>query len=371
MKCVTPMFREYIEYTPEQKKRMKEEGRKQYNKVIPRSEVMKQMFNEPNSIRSLDEINESLKASGSPLRWQQIPCKNCWACKLNYSAEWATRITCECKKTQHNYFVTLTYDDEHLPIAETIKVGKDIYENDGTVEWCEGTVYEPHMHKFIHDLRQHLDRDKKHQGMQYYYCAEYGETTHRPHYHIILMNCPLELSQFKEFHLDGQKKLHWKTEELEKYWTYGMIDVAEVEWSCAAYVARYCMKKLHDHTKSDADYAKEGKLKEFVRMSRKIGRDYYEEHKNEIYKYDELIMKTVKGNTGSLKPPKAWDKLFEQEHPEAMYLIKQSRKEAAERSAELKRKITDYTDLRMLEIAANNIAIKAKQLPRDMEDFPS
>ena len=147
-----------------------------------------------------------------------------------------------------------------------------------------------------------------------------------------------------------------------------MIDIANVEWSSAAYVARYCMKKLHDHTKSDADYAKKGKLKEFVRMSRRIGRDYYEEHKNEIYKYDELIMKTVKGNTGSIKPPKAWDKLFEAEHPEQMDLLRQDRKTAAERSAELKRQLTDYTDMKMLEIAANKIAIKAKQLPRDMED---
>ena len=128
------------------------------------------------------------------------------------------------------------------------------------------------------------------------------------------------------------------------------------------------MKKLHDNTKSDADYAKEGKLKEFVRMSRRIGRDYYEEHKNEIYKYDELIMKTVKGNTGSIKPPKAWDKLFEAEHPDQMDLLRQDRKTAAERSAKLKRELTDYTDLKMLEIAASKIEIKAKQLPRDMEE---
>ena len=373
MQCVTPMFREYIEYTPEQKRQLKEEGRKQYNKIIPRAEVAKQLIYEPNSLRSLNEINESLKASGSPFRWQTIPCKNCWACKLNYSAEWATRITCECKKSEHNYFVTLTYDEDHLPIADNIKIGDKIYENDGTIEWCEGTVWEPHMHKFIHDLRQYLDRKYGSQydengirinKMQYYYAAEYGETTHRPHYHIILMNCPLDLSQFREFHIDERKKLHWKTKELEKFWTHGMIDVAEVEWSCAAYVARYCMKKLHDHSKSDEDYAKEGKLKEFVRMSRNIGRSYYEQNKEQIYSYDELIMKTVKGNTGSMKPPKAWDRLFEKEHPEAMDLIKQSRKEAAERSAELKRTLTDYTDLKMLEMAEVKFNKIAKQLPR-------
>ena len=93
-----------------------------------------------------------------------------------------------------------------------------------------------------------------------------------------------------------------------------MIDIAEVEWSCAAYVARYCMKKLHQ--KNVYEYAEEGKLPEFVRMSRNIGRFYFEKNKYKIYEYDEIVMKTIKGNTGAFKPPKAWDRLFKNLHPD-------------------------------------------------------
>ena len=115
---------------------------------------------------------------------------------------------------------------------------------------------------------------------------------------------------------------------------------------------------------STETYCEEGKLPEFTRMSRKIGRKYYEEHKNDIYKNDEIVMKNVKGNTGSVKPPEAWDKLFEEEHPEQMEMIKASRKAAAERSAALEKTISDMTDLQRLTMKAEKVQLKANQLPR-------
>lgn len=362
MKCVTPMFREYIEYTPEQKARLKENGTKQFQRIVPREEVAQELSRYPNAIRTLDQINDDNKRNGSPIRWQTIACKKCYACRLNYSAEWATRITCECKNSEHNYFITLTYDDDHLPIADNIVLGDKIWENTGAITWGEGTLWLEHWDKFKKDLRNHLQNHKNHTGMQYFMCGEYGENTHRPHYHAILMNCPLDLNQFYDFHIDERYKMHWKTPELEKLWPYGMIDVAEVEWSSAAYVARYCMKKLH--TKNTEEYCEEGKLPEFTRMSRKIGRKYYNEHKDEIYKNDEVVMKTVKGNTGRIKPPKAWDKLFEAEHPEEMDMIRTSRKHAAERAAALEKTISDMTDYQKLIMKAEKVQLKAHQLPR-------
>ena len=139
----------------------------------------------------------------------------------------------------------------------------------------------------------------------------------------------------------------------------------DVEWSSAAYVARYCMKKIH--TKNAEEYCEEGKLPEFVRMSRRIGRSYYEEHKNEIYKNDEVVMKTIKGNTGRIKPPKAWDKLFENEYPKQMDMIRTSRKHAAERAAQLEKDISDMTDLQKLVMKAEKVQLKASQLPRVVE----
>lgn len=348
MQCVTPMFRRY------------EIGNYKNGHVVSRKEVMQGLLDfSPNYISyCLEKMNHI----NSKFRYETIPCGHCWACNLNYSAQWATRLTYECQKYQHNYFVTLTYDEQHLPIAETIKIGDVTWENEGEEIWQEGTVWEPHMHKFLHDLRQYLQRRKNHTGLKYYYCAEYGENTHRPHYHIILMNCPLDMSQWYDWFRDDRFKLHWKTPELEQFWKNGMIDVAECEWSCCAYVARYCMKKLH--TKNNYEYAEEGKLPEFVRMSRNLGRDYYEKNKLRIYQYDEIIMRTVQGNIGAFKPPKAWDKLFQKEHPEQWEQIKKSRQKAAERSRKLTKQLSDYTDYQKTQMNYEKIVTKGKMLPR-------
>ena len=347
MQCVTPMYRRYIK------------GDHKSGQVISRAEAMQELEADPNNAKH--KLNIYNKKS-SYYQLEQIPCKKCWACQLNYSAEWATRIMLEAQKSEYNWFITLTYDEEHLPIAE--KTGAEIdghiveWENDGT--WT-GTLVPDDMKTFINSLRKYFER-KNIKGIKYYYCGEYGETTHRPHYHIILLHCPLDINQFYDTHIDTNFKAHWKSKEIEKYWKEGMIDIAELEWSCAAYVARYCTKKLMNAPKED--YLSIGKYPEFVRMSKGIGFDYYNQHKNEIYKNDEMIMKTVKGNTGSFRPPKAFDRKFEEKDPEGFKLIKQSRKKAAERSRKILEQLSDYTDLDNLRIKASNLQTKMSMLPR-------
>lgn len=289
-----------------------------------------------------------------------------------------------------NWFITLTYNDDWLPIAENVKIPEKFWnkkdkvynvkwhygENIGLPKQNEGTLYEDHVKKFIHSLRKHLKEKYNHEGMSYFYCGEYGSETHRPHYHLILMNCPLDPTQFYDFHLDDKKKFHFKTPEIEYYWgyhknaksneyyPYGMVDIAEVEWSCAAYVARYCTKKLY--SKNPASYALECKLPEYLRMSRNIGREWYEQHKDEIYYTDSITMKTVKGRTGAQKPPKAWDRLYENDRPEVMEMIKESRRMSAERSALLEQQLSDYSDLRKLQMKAERLSVISKQLPREL-----
>ena len=346
MQCVTPLIRYY------------KVGDSKNGKILRRSEVEQQLENDENYYRFCERKN---KTPGNVYVHQCIPCGHCWSCKLNYSAQWATRIMAEVKESEHNYFITLTYDDEHIPIAETLEYNGNIYENDGT--WS-GTLYEKDTQTFLNSLRKHFER-KGNTGIKYYYCGEYGTETLRPHYHMILMNCPLNLTQFYGTHVDKNYKAHWKSHEIEKYWTKGMIDICEVEWSCAAYVARYCMKKISDKV-DKMDYINIGKVPEFVRMSRRpgIGAKYYEEHKDEIYKNDGIIMRTIKGNVGNIKPPKAWDKKLKEENPELYKKIKKSREKARERADKLTAEITDYTDKQKERLKQEKITEKGKMLPR-------
>lgn len=348
-------------------------------KVISREKAMKLIEKDQNAIRKGTAIF-SIKDFRYN-RIQTIPCKKCWACQLNYSAEWATRIVNEQGKDPNCYFITLTYDDLHLPIAEKIETKDGDYENDGT--W-NGTLYRKEIDRFINTLRKHFER-KNYKGIKYFYAGEYGETTGRPHFHIILLHCPLDITQFYDCHVDSNFKAHWKSREIESFWAdylynengeklkdengncirvkKGIVDIAELEWSCAAYVARYCTKKL-SYDKDKSIYYKQGKMPEWISMSKGIGFDYLKDRADEIYTNDEIIMRTVKGNVGSAKPPKAYDRKMEEWNPEFMEKLKLSRQHAAERADKLKQTLSDYTDYENLILSAEKVKKKMQMLPR-------
>lgn len=354
MQCVTPMF--YLYNLGEKKK----------GKIIPRKEVLNELNFNPNYIKEqIDLYNYKAVKSNMNHRIIQVPCNHCYACKLNKSAQKATEATLESYYYSDNYFITLTYDNENLPYKQEIQIKErnsdDIitYFNDSDLH---PTLIPEHIKTFNNSLRKHFER-LGHTGIKVIYCGEYGEETERPHYHEILINCPINPKYFYDFHIDTNFKTHWKTKEISDIWGKGMIDVAESEWSTVAYVARYCMKGITDlHTKEE--YYNMAMYPEFMRSSINLGKRYYEEHKNEIYKTDEIIMKTIKGNIGSNKPPKLFDKWFEKEKPEEFRKIKLSRQMEGERRRKNDILLRDYTDKQKQLMEIEKISIKTNQLKR-------
>lgn len=350
MQCVTPMFRLYDIST------------KETVRIVPRSEVMQGLELDENNIRfQLSKMNAHYLARNQLM--QTIPCRKCWACQLNYSAEWATRIMLETQNYDNCYFITLTYDDENLPIFDSISYQNKIFENDGT--WIEGSLAPEHVTRFFKSWRKELER-KGITGCKMFYCGEYGTQTHRPHYHLITFGFEMDLSQNYSYHIDENFKEHWKNPTIDKFWPYGMHDIANVEWSNAAYVARYCTKKLNTEVHNEEWYAEQGKIPEFIRMSKGIGKRYYEANKHSIYKLDSMVMKTVKGNTGNFKPPKSFDKWFKEEFPEEFEKIEKKRRECAERSRHNTLRKSSYTDLERLKQKAENVITKGNMLKREL-----
>lgn len=49
----------------------------------------------------------------------QLPCGQCIGCRLARSREWAIRCTHEAFMFDDKCFITLTYDNEHLPYSES------------------------------------------------------------------------------------------------------------------------------------------------------------------------------------------------------------------------------------------------------------
>ena len=55
-------------------------------------------------------------------RFLEIPCGKCLYCYQRKQESWRIRLQSEMKSSFSTFFVTLTYDDEHLPIVEVLKL---------------------------------------------------------------------------------------------------------------------------------------------------------------------------------------------------------------------------------------------------------
>lgn len=60
-----------------------------------------------------DAAHEAILA-GDP-NYFEIPCGKCIGCRLQHGQDWSGRILMESLCHDNNWFITLTYDDEHVP----------------------------------------------------------------------------------------------------------------------------------------------------------------------------------------------------------------------------------------------------------------
>ena len=54
-----------------------------------------------------------------------VPCGRCVNCRKNKRQSWVYRLQAEADEYPFSLFVTLTYDDEHIPTAI---IGEDLFE---------------------------------------------------------------------------------------------------------------------------------------------------------------------------------------------------------------------------------------------------
>lgn len=257
-----------------------------------------------------------------------LPCGNCIGCRLERSRQWAIRCTHEASLYEDNCFITLTYSPEHLPSDVSLK--------------------KEHLQLFIKKLRFKFSDVK----IRFFGCGEYGENFGRPHYHLCLFN------------FDFKDKLLWKSFKGFKYYTSSVLEdlwgkghciVGDLTFESAAYVARYCTKKI---TGEKAEEHYQGKIPEFAHMSLKPGIGYEWIKKfgeTDVFPRDEVIVRGFKS-----KPPRYYDKIFEEIDPEGFDLVKERRKERA------LEKEDDNTHRRLL-VKEKCQSARMKQLIRQLE----
>lgn len=216
----------------------------------------------------------------------EIPCGHCIQCRLDYSKNWAIRCCYESLQYEHNYFVTLTVDDEHLDFGK----------------YGNPTLNSDKFHQFVDSLR-HYFRRRGHVGIRFFGCGEYGSGDGNrglnPHYHIILFNCPLDDLTLDFVCDDGsivRKKSScgeplYFSEIIKRYWPYGFITVEDANYRTEAYVSRYILKK--QGTSDSLVFDKNlGVIPPFLRMSNRpaIGNTFFEDNEQFLIDNPSLIV---------------------------------------------------------------------------------
>ena len=237
----------------------------------------------------------------------RLPCGQCIGCRLERSRYWAARCLHESQMHAKNSWVTLTYDEEHLPEG-------------GTLQYSD-------VQAFHHRLRKALG------PFRFFLCGEYGEQLGRPHYHACyfgLMPDDLVPWQKRPF---GQT---YTSPSLIRLWGKGNVVVAALSPRTAAYTARYTLKKItgkpaNDHYQTcTQDGVIVHRVPEFARMSNRpgIGATWFAKYGKSDLAYDYTVMDGVRSGT-----PDYYDKLLARSDPELLETRKAERTRRAAKHA--------------------------------------
>ena len=215
-----------------------------------------------NPIKSVDSTNAI-----------DIPCGRCMGCRLDRSQQWAIRCMHEAEMHEQNSYLTLTFSDEHLPV-------------DYSVSTRDMQLFMKKLRKSVHPKL-----------VRFYLGAEYGDKTLRPHYHLILFGH--DFSDKQKFKQNKQGQWLYTSEELSKLWPYGHATLGDVSFDSAAYVARYCTKKIGGDP-AEQHYLRVHPLHgficrvkpEFSLMSRMpgIGQSWFEKYRSDVFPSDQCIV---------------------------------------------------------------------------------
>lgn len=298
-----------------------------------------------------------------------VGCGQCRGCMIKKSKEWANRMMLELPYSSSAYFLTLTYDDNHLPVNSMLDRETGELHDVATLDKEE-------LQRFFKRLSKKFG-----EGIRYYAVGEYGSKTMRPHYHAIIWNLPLTIGN--DLVLDPVRNRSqqgypiYVSKSIEDCWRVskdeaartgmeyrsvkGIHALSEVTWNCCAYVARYVMKKRgreHRH-----EYEDLGLLPEFAIMSRRpgIGRMWYDEHGESVYETD--IIK-ISGSNGPLvfQPPSYYDRLFAEHHSQVLEDVKDARRTKALNATRLKLSETSKTYPEYLATEEYNFSHKIRSL---------
>lgn len=159
-----------------------------------------------------------------------VACGQCVGCRISRSQEWMIRCVHEAQMHDDNCFLTITFDDEHLPEDKSISV---------------------------RDIQLFMKRLRKKMGtkLRFFACGEYGNPSPgeqdrlgRPHYHLLIFGLDFEDKYPWE---QRRGNLLYRSPSLELLWPFGFSTIGSLTTQSAGYVARYILKKVTGEVADD------------------------------------------------------------------------------------------------------------------------
>lgn len=201
----------------------------------------------------------------------KIPCGRCIGCRQDRVSDWMVRCVHESKVHESSWFVTLTYDDDHVPHDFSVKL-QDVQ-------------------RFMKRLRKRFGK-----GVRFLACGEYGERTLRPHYHFLLFN--LSFPDLK-FYVERDGYRVFKSDALAEVWPFGLHEIGSVTSESAGYCSQYVQKKRtgpvaddHYFRVSPVDGQAYRVAPEFGTMSRRpgLGYEWFQRFASDVFPCDHVVL---------------------------------------------------------------------------------
>lgn len=169
------------------------------------------------------------------------PCGQCTPCRINRRRVWSHRIMLESFMHSDKCFLTLTYDDDHVP--------------------SDGSLDPRHVQLFMKRFRKEVAPA----SLRFLLVGEYGDESFRPHYHLALFG--FDCLGKRTLIETGVRCYCDNCELVRVTWGKGNIVIDLLNLKTAAYIARYVVKKM---TSID-DPRLGGRYPEFQRQSNRPG----------------------------------------------------------------------------------------------------
>jgi hypothetical protein len=183
-------------------------------------------------------------------------------CRIARATQWKLRLIHELDSWDRASFITLTYDDDHIPPG--------------------GTLVKRDLQLFFKRLRKSLDGKK----IKYYACGEYGDEFERPHYHVIAFGFyPGDVDFYCK---DSSQNNTYTSKNLERLWGLGFVTVGSVTANSCQYVAGYVEKKLY----GDQAVKYGDRLPPFSLSSQGLGLDFARNNREQL---ESQMYTTIKG----------------------------------------------------------------------------